>query len=137
MTKSTSGMALMSRMTDRQVDKLCRHINYYELGPDSRVDIREVMKELAWIRKVGYCYIEHRPVLGISSLAFPLGETLHGIPLALGVGGVHDRIASRKAEIVATIRETIAEFKRQPVEDDTDHTPKSAKLNIREMAAVA
>jgi DNA-binding IclR family transcriptional regulator len=113
LTKSTSGMALLSRMSNRQVDKICRHINYYELGPENRVEITQVLKDLVWIRQIGYSYTENYPTPEVSSMAFPLGESLYGIPLALGVGGLSDRIARRKMQIVATIRETIAEFKEK------------------------
>jgi len=111
MTNTTSGMALMSRMSDRQVDKICRHINYYELDAGQRVDIAKVMKELRWVRQIGYSYVEHSPSPEVSSMAFPLCETLHGIPLAIGVGGLHGRLEQRKMQLVAMIRETIAEFK--------------------------
>lgn len=111
LTQTTSGMALLSRMSDRQVDKIVRHINYYELGQGERVDIAKVMKQLTWIRQIGYCYTEHNPSPEVSSMAFPLCESIHGIPLAIGIGGLHERLAARKMQLVAIIRETIAEYK--------------------------
>lgn len=113
LTQSTSGMAILSRMPNRQVDKLCRHINYYEADGGPRVDISQVFRELSWIRQVGYCYDDKRPDPRVLSVAFPLQETLHGIPLALGVGGLTDRISRRISDIVATTRETIEEFREQ------------------------
>jgi DNA-binding IclR family transcriptional regulator len=110
MTDSTSGLALLSRMSDRQVDKICRNVNYYESEVGDRVDIAAVLKELAWVRHVGYCSRDDAPAPGISSLAFPLDETLYGIPLALGVGGMTDRLQNAKSEIVKAVRATIAEF---------------------------
>ncbi|HEX8413505.1 MAG TPA: IclR family transcriptional regulator C-terminal domain-containing protein, partial [Sphingomicrobium sp.] len=110
MTDSTSGLALLSRMSDRQVDKICRNVNYYESEAGDRVDIAAVLKELAWVRHVGYCSRDDAPAPGISSLAFPLDETLYGIPLALGVGGMTDRLQNAKSEIVKAVRATIAEF---------------------------
>lgn len=110
LTKSTSGMALLSRMRDRQVDKVCRYINHYEVDPENRVNTTEVMRELAWVRHVGYCYREDHPDPGIASMAFPLDDALHGIPLSIGVGGMKHRLAKRKMELVAIIREVIAEF---------------------------
>jgi hypothetical protein len=43
-------------------------------------------------------------------MAFPLEECLYGIPLALGVGGLADRLARNKMRITQIVRETIAEF---------------------------
>jgi DNA-binding IclR family transcriptional regulator len=110
LTASTSGMALLSRMSDRQVDKICRNINYYETDATNRVDVAEILKELFWVRHVGYSYREGKPDPAVSSLAFPLEESLYGIPLAIGVGGVFDRISDKKSRITEIVRETIAEF---------------------------
>jgi IclR family transcriptional regulator, KDG regulon repressor len=123
LTQSTSGMALLSCMSDRQVDKICRHINYYEIDPKNHADTQKVLRDLAWIRHVGYCYWEDHPDPGIASMAFPLGETLHGIPLAVGVGGIKTRLASRKMELVSILRETIAEFHEQSNDDVDDPGP--------------
>lgn len=118
LTMSTSGMALLSCMSDRQVDKICRYINYYELDPSNHVDSDKVLHDLSWIRHVGYCYREDHPDTGIASMAFPLGETLHGIPLAIGIGGTKERLSKRKMELVTLLRESIAEFREQAHRDD-------------------
>jgi DNA-binding IclR family transcriptional regulator len=110
MTKSTAGLALMSKMSDRQVDKLCRQIHYYELSNSARLDVDEVMKELRWVRHVGYCHIAKRPTPEVASIAFPLGDQVHGIPLAIGVGGLNERIDDKKQHIVKVMREAIADF---------------------------
>ena len=123
LTQSTSGMALLSCMSDRQVDKICRHISYYEIDPDNHADPQKILRELSWIRHVGYCYWEDHPDTGVASMAFPLGETLHGIPLAVGVGGIKTRLASRKMELVSILREAIAEFHEQPHDEMDDSGP--------------
>lgn len=112
LTGSTSGIAMMSRMSDRQIDMICRNINYYENDVAHRVDFDDVMHELRWTRHVGYCYRADAPMPGIASLAFPLDETLHGIPLSLGIGGYKDRLAPRKSELLAIARGAIADFAR-------------------------
>jgi len=134
LTNSTSGMALLSRLPDRQVDKICRHINYYELDQGNRVDIERVFKDLAWIRRIGYCYHENRPTPEVSSMAFPLGETLHGIPLAVGIGGLADRLARRQTQIVAIVRETIAEFKEKAAGRCLNADPATAVSEMPEPA---
>lgn len=111
LTNSSAGFALLSQMSDRQIDKICRYVNYYELDPQKRVDRTEVLKEVARVRQIGYCFAPNRPTSATSSIAFPLGEQIHGIPLAIGVGGLCERISSRKAELVETLRQAIADFK--------------------------
>jgi IclR family transcriptional regulator, KDG regulon repressor len=110
MTDSTSGLALLSRMRDREIDKLCRNINYNEGDPANRVDLEAVMRELRWTRHVGYCLRTDHPVPGIASIAFPLDETLHGIPLAIAIGGYKDRLKQRMSELLETARTMIADF---------------------------
>ena len=41
LTQTTSGMAMLSELTDPDVEKLCRHINYYELSAEGRLDIND------------------------------------------------------------------------------------------------
>ncbi len=119
LTDSTSGMALLSRMRDQQVDKICRNINYYESHSGYRVETAAVLKELSWVRHVGYCYVKDKPDNGVSSIAFPLDETMYGIPLAVGVGGLASRIHRNQFDILEATRATIAEFseewRREPV----------------------
>lgn len=107
---SSGGRAMMSRMSNRAIDKLCRYSNHYEMGTDERVSYDEVMKDIAWIRHVGYSYIPNRPTPDVSSISIALDADLHGIPLAIGVGGLADRIGPKKADILAIMRELIAKF---------------------------
>jgi len=128
LTSSTSGMALLSRKSAAQVDKICRHINYYEADAGGRVDVKTVLKEWEWVKQVGYCYRAHEPDPSTSSLAFPLEESLYGIPLALGVGGFADRLSRNKTRLTQIVRETIAEFHAEQDEEvfdvpETDRAP--------------
>ena len=111
MVDASSGLALMSRLSDRQIDKICRYTNYYELNDDRRVSVEEMMAEIRWIRHTGYSYRANKPTQEVSSISFTLDEELYGIPLAVGVGGLADRISRNKSDIVSTMRECIADFK--------------------------
>ena len=109
MTRSTAGHALMSRMPDRKVEKFIRQIHYYELSNSETLDLKTLMREVAWVRHTGYSYMPNNPP-GAASIAFPLGDETHGIQLAIGVGGLNDRIARNQATIVETMRNAIADF---------------------------
>jgi DNA-binding IclR family transcriptional regulator len=83
---------------------------------NDRVSYTEIMKDIGWIRHVGYCYFPNWPTPDVSSISIALDADLHGIPLAIGVGGLADRISRKKADILAIMREMIAEFnERQQV----------------------
>lgn len=129
LTDSTSGLALLSRMSDRQVDKICRNINYYESGGGNRVDPAAILKELAWVRHVGYCFRENAPSPDVSSFAFPLDESVYGIPLALGVGGTTGRLSRGKSEITQAVRATIAEFAAEWRAESGSHSADATPLD--------
>ncbi len=129
---SSGGRAMMARMGDRVIDKLCRYTNHYEMKND-RVSYGEIMKDIDWIRHVGYCYFPNWPTPDVSSISIALDADLHGIPLAIGVGGLADRISRKKADILAIMREMIAEFneRHHPVplataDDGSDAMPEAA-----------
>lgn len=130
LTDSTSGMALLSRMRDQQVDKICRNINYYEGNSGYRVESAAVIKDLAWVRHVGYCYLQDRPEIGVSSMAFPLDETMYGIPLAVGVGGLTSRIHPNQFDIIAATRATIAEFSEEWRHEPVFIPPEAASMQM-------
>jgi len=112
MTNSSAGAALLSQMSDAQVDKICRYINYYELDP-GRVDPNEILRQVRSVRQLGYCFAPYRPTPATASVAFPLGEQLHGVPIAIGVGGLTERIVQRKTQLIDVCLEAIAGFKRR------------------------
>ena len=113
LTNSSAGFVLLSQLRDTQVDRICRSVNYYELDPAHRVEPSRVLKEVVKVRQTGYCYIPNLPVPATSSIAFPLGEQIHGIPLAIGVGGLSERIAARRSELVEIFQKAITDFRKR------------------------
>lgn len=68
------------------------------------------MQDIRWIRQIGYAHHENRPDPGLSAIAMPLGHTMYGVRLTIGVGGLVDRIAKAKSDIVRAMREQIDAF---------------------------
>jgi DNA-binding IclR family transcriptional regulator len=110
LTDSSSGFAMMSRMRDAEIDKFCRYINYYQLDPHRHVDSVKIIAQISTARKLGYVYFHGHPVPDTSSIALPLGQQLHGIPMAIGVGGFRDRIEAKKQLIVDALRGVAVRF---------------------------
>lgn len=110
LTQSAAGLALMSRMTPKAVDKLCRHINAYEADHDRRVDIDGLLEQLQWVRREGYSLLAAFPFPEAAAIAMPLPRASHGILLTLGVGGLNSRITRRKSEIIGIMRVAIADY---------------------------
>jgi len=108
---SAAGLALMTEMKDREIDMICRYTNYYQMAERQRFSLDEVMREIRWARQVGNVYLARKPTPEVSSIAMILGEKIHGIPLAVGVGGFADRIARAQYDIIETMKDCIARFK--------------------------
>lgn len=115
---SAGGLALMSEMKDREIDKICRYTNYYQLAERQRFDLDELMREIRWTRHTGYAYMANKPQKELSSISMTLGEKIHGIPLAIGVGGLAERIARKQYDIIEEMKACIAEFKAFREEQD-------------------
>jgi len=98
-------------MKDREIDKICRYTNYYQLAERQRFDLDELMREIRWTRHTGYAYMANKPQKELSSISMTLGEKIHGIPLAIGVGGLAERIARKQYDIIEEMKACIAEFK--------------------------
>lgn len=107
MTRSSAGLALMSRMSDRKGEKFVRQIHYYELSNTDTLDLKTLMREVAWVCHTGFAYMPNNPP-GAASIVFPLRDETHGIQLAIGVGGLNDRIAKNQATEAMTA--AIADF---------------------------
>lgn len=110
LTDSSSGFAMMSRMRDADIDKFCRYINYYQLDPHKHVDSAKIIAEISAARTLGYVYFHGHPGPDTSSIALPLSQQLHGIPMAVGVGGIRDRISEKKSLIVEALRDIVHDF---------------------------
>jgi DNA-binding IclR family transcriptional regulator len=113
LTHSAAGLVLLSGMAPKAVDKLIRHINAYEQGRSKKINIDELSEQLAWIRREGYSLLAAFPFPDAAGLAMPLPKSPHGMPLTLGVGGLNSRIARKRSEIIATMRDAIADYERK------------------------
>jgi DNA-binding IclR family transcriptional regulator len=107
LTHSAAGLALMSRMDAKTVDKLSRHINIYIRDKSAPIDVVALQQQLDWVRSEGYCLLAAFPFPEASAMAMPLPGTPHGIPLTLGVGGLNSRIARHRSEILKIMREAV------------------------------
>lgn len=103
MVDSAAGLALMSKMSDEAIDRMCRYTNYYQIL-DTRVDVQEVLDRVGQIRKSGFVLVRSGEHNELASIAMPLAKTIHNLPLALGVGGYADRIIDAREDIVRHLR---------------------------------
>jgi len=110
MVDSSSGLAMMAKMPDQDIDRLCRYTSYYELKQGSSVSFHEVKQRVDWVRHAGYSFVTNSPVDEVSSISMPLGTDPHGVLQAIGVGGLAERISRNAHNIVSIMRDAIVEF---------------------------
>jgi len=107
LTQSAPGLVLLSRMTPKALDKLVRHIGIFE---GVKVDLEQLNDQLQLIRRDGYCLLAGYPIPEAAALSIPLPLAPHGMPLAVGVGGLNSRITRRKTELVGILRACVAQY---------------------------
>jgi DNA-binding IclR family transcriptional regulator len=110
LTHSAPGLALMSRMENKTVDRICRQINAYVDDPAHRADVGQVSEHIAEIRRTGYSVLAAFPFPQASSVAMLLPQTAHGASLTLGVGGLNERIMRNRARIVEVLDEAVRRY---------------------------
>ena len=111
LTQSSAGLVLLSRMPDRTVTRLVRHIDIHEHSTGKRVDVPQLIDQLHWVRESGYCFLAGIPVPEAATISMPLPDAPHGIPLAIGVGGVSARITRQRTRIVGIMQDAIAAYR--------------------------
>jgi DNA-binding IclR family transcriptional regulator len=107
---STGGLVLLSRMSNKAVDKLIRHINALPQVGGEKIVLGELIETLDWVRREGYSFMTGFPTQEIASLAVPLPDAPHSIPLALGAGAFNSDLTRRKREVIGIMREEIAVY---------------------------
>jgi DNA-binding IclR family transcriptional regulator len=110
LTQSSAGLVLLSRMQDRTVTRLVRHIDILE-GRGKRADLPQLIDQLHWVRREGFCFLAGIPVPEAATISMPLPDAPHGIPLAIGVGGANARITRNRSRIVDTMRAAVDAYR--------------------------
>lgn len=129
---STSGVGqvLLSAMDEKEVRRLYHRMNAYAASPEHKVEIPELLAQLAVVRKRGYTFSQNRVVHGYGMIALPIPRSCSSRPLALGVGGFCETLESRESEIVETIQEEMRCHLRLPSlqSADASKSPRAIRL---------
>lgn len=110
MVDSSGGLAMMSRFRNREIDKIYRYSLHYSQDRNELPSFESLMQEIKWARHVGYAHVPMKSAPELASIAIALDQNVHGIPLAVGVGGLAQNLAKAKTDILRIMREAIATF---------------------------
>ncbi len=109
LARSGLGWLLLSARTDETIDRLLRRINIEE-EPANRIALPDLMARVREVREQGYVFSRHTVTAGAGVIGMLLPIRRHGRILAIGVGGPVDRLEEKKDQILAELREGIAQF---------------------------
>lgn len=111
LTWSTYGCMLLSQQPEQQIDRVVRLINYRETDASRKVDVKRTMARLHEAKKNGYYHMRSTYRPEIASVATLLPVKVAGRDVAIGVGGMHDGILSRKDELVQCLSDTVDAYR--------------------------
>jgi DNA-binding IclR family transcriptional regulator len=129
LTHSTIGLLFLSLMSDAVAETTIRHINAAERAPKRRRNIPDQLRQIAEIRRCGYCFIPNMPMEGAGTVSMLLPWDMYGRPLAVGVGGYVGRVEPNMQAIIATMRTALARHgKRRNGRDLPDNLTERRRL---------
>ncbi|MCK1446765.1 helix-turn-helix domain-containing protein [Bradyrhizobium sp. 48] len=108
LARSGLGYALLSRYSNKEVRRLVKLLNSYEMHPKKQVDIKALLVELGKVRKQGHALSLSlvTPGAGVVAMALPrVAESSE--PLAICVAGLTDALVSQEKAFVAVMRDAI------------------------------
>jgi DNA-binding IclR family transcriptional regulator len=117
LTQSALGWLLMSTMSEEKVDNIVRRANIATPDASNRVKLPEMMKRIRQIRGKGYCSAENVPIPGGATICVLLPTTIQNQPVALGLGGVAERIRQNSGRYLNVLQQAARSVK---ADDATD-----------------
>lgn len=112
---SGTGYALLATLPDAEVKKIAHRINAEaRTGATNAVNTEDLLQTMAETRRLGYAFTTDLVTPGGAVLAMALPVTDGGQALVIGLGGISEVLKKRRAELVTTMRETLAAHFPQP-----------------------
>lgn len=117
--RSAVGKVLLSALSDAQVLRIARHANAEE-PPENRVSTRELLDEMAHIRRQGWAMTVDYPLPNRATLAVALPDIEGQHPMALTIGSRKPKLLARHANFLEELRDACRQLRpaRGTQEDD-------------------
>ena len=101
------GMAILSQLPDDEIAALVARTNAREKRRGERVDVARVMRDVGDVRERGYAERFDALFPDTGAIAVPFPSDMSGFPMAIGVGGLRDRIRRNELAIFKAIRSSL------------------------------
>jgi DNA-binding IclR family transcriptional regulator len=110
LTYCADGYVLLSSLPTMKADRICRLINARECDPTQRLAYPKVTDQLSQIRERGYFYLRSSHLRGAGSIAMLLPVAIAGRPVAVGIGGMADRIERELNRMRCTLQGVLRNY---------------------------
>ncbi|MCC6000871.1 MAG: helix-turn-helix domain-containing protein [Pararhodobacter sp.] len=104
-TQSAAGWVLLSTMSDERIENMVRRANIATPDAASRVQVSEIFRRVAEVRRCGYGWAEGLPFSGGAAIAVLMPGTIMESPVTLGLGGVQERVRQNFDSYLAALQE--------------------------------
>jgi DNA-binding IclR family transcriptional regulator len=101
------GQAILSQLTDEQVLVLVDRQNARTKRKVDRLDPLKVVREVRDVRARGYAVAYDAVFPDTGAIAVPFPSDMEGFPMAIGVGGLRERMRRSESAIYRAIRASI------------------------------
>lgn len=102
------GIAILSQLTDDEVTALVERTNLRARRKAERVDPARVLRDVRDVRVRGYSTVYDALFPDTGAIAVPFPSDVEGFPMAIGVGGLRDRIKRNEQAIFKAMRASVA-----------------------------
>lgn len=110
LTQSSAGWMLMSTMNDKALDNTIRRANMITQKDGIRVDIKEMIERIHKIKEQGYSCAGNLPFKGAGTISVLTPITIHGQPVAIGIGGEVERIKQNFDRYLNLLKQGVAKL---------------------------
>jgi DNA-binding IclR family transcriptional regulator len=110
LTQSSTGWMLLSSLDDEAIFKVLKRINAKVQDRSQKVQIEPFMKEMAKVRRDGYCYVPHLPIRNAGAVSMLVNTKSPPYQFVICAGGLVDRLEQNMRTIIKKMRTAIDRF---------------------------
>lgn len=103
--RSAAGKMLLTRESDREVQRIARRANVEAASPDERVDVAELLAEVRECREHGWAQSIHYPRMGFANLSILLPPIAGQPHMGITLGMRADALEPRRASLLRALEE--------------------------------
>lgn len=112
LTRTAVGWMLLSRLSDKEVTRLCTRLNAVE-APDKRISPSWLTDQIRAVRENGYAFNFGRMLPGIGAISMLVPTMDEGPPVVVALSGRGAAFVARKGELIDAMRRGVAQYARE------------------------